>query len=418
MGKMFIYRTAASFVASIIGLIPKPLLTTSDIIPSQQSIQYDNIHQSDNNNIQHGGLVVMGSYVTKSSIQLDNLTKNMNIQPIEFNVQSFMMLRKWEREYGTSNNLHKISNFNESYSYFNDIVHEHDRYIVSKFNSNDIISQLSTRITELITSGIDVVLYTSRTLLKNGSILDYTAISDALTEIVKQLQIRPRFIIGKGGITSHDVALKGLSIDKARVIGQVLPGVPVWSCHTEHGEGLRYVVFPGNVGDDFALAEVAEKLGVQPLSNLHSTRALNRHIVDSKTETIWSTKKCTNTTISIVSAAHKDKRAIASFNVYNIEGAKAVISAAEELQSPVILQIHPASLKFSGYSLLSALNSMRLHASVPVSLHLDHCCSEEELRMAILYGVNSVMADGSHLTLEDNIRWTSNMVLLLVVVVV
>jgi uncharacterized protein YgbK (DUF1537 family) len=68
-------------------------------------------------------------------------------------------------------------------------------------------------------------------------------------------------VLAKGGITSSDVATKGLSVKRAMVLGQLLPGVPVWKLGPESRyPDLIYVVFPGNVGGPDALAEAAEKL--------------------------------------------------------------------------------------------------------------------------------------------------------------
>jgi uncharacterized protein YgbK (DUF1537 family) len=83
-----------------------------------------------------------------------------------------------------------------------------------------------------------------------------------LISIVRGLQVRPRFLIAKGGITSSDVATRGLGVRRALVRGQILPGVPVWRLGAEaRFPGLDYVVFPGNVGGDTALADAVRKFG-------------------------------------------------------------------------------------------------------------------------------------------------------------
>jgi len=82
-------------------------------------------------------------------------------------------------------------------------------------------------------------------------------ISDALSSIIAQLKIRPAFIIAKGGITSSDVAIKALRVKKARVIGQIRPGIPVWITGPESKfPGLPYIIFPGNVGDRYTLKDI------------------------------------------------------------------------------------------------------------------------------------------------------------------
>ncbi len=86
-------------------------------------------------------------------------------------------------------------------------------------------------------------------------------ISDALVEVVRRLEVRPRFLVAKGGVTSGDVATKGLGIKRAMVLGQILPGVPVWELGSESiFTGLLYVIFPGNVGGPEALTDLFAKL--------------------------------------------------------------------------------------------------------------------------------------------------------------
>jgi uncharacterized protein YgbK (DUF1537 family) len=75
-------------------------------------------------------------------------------------------------------------------------------------------------------------------------------------------------VIAKGGITSHEVAERGLGALRATVLGQLQAGVPVW--RLEGGPGLRYtgmpyVVFPGNVGGPTSLLDAARAL-ISPLS--------------------------------------------------------------------------------------------------------------------------------------------------------
>ena len=78
---------------------------------------------------------------------------------------------------------------------------------------------------------------------------------------MKELAIRPRFMIAKGGITSSEVGTKGLKVKRAKVMGQILPGIPVWQTGPESRfPGLPYVIFPGNVGDENALLEAVKKL--------------------------------------------------------------------------------------------------------------------------------------------------------------
>jgi uncharacterized protein YgbK (DUF1537 family) len=86
-------------------------------------------------------------------------------------------------------------------------------------------------------------------------------VSDSLVEIVLAVSTRPRYLLAKGGITSSDVATQGLGVKRAMVVGQILPGVPVWELGLESRyPGMPYIVFPGNVGGPDAMAEVVTGL--------------------------------------------------------------------------------------------------------------------------------------------------------------
>lgn len=99
--------------------------------------------------------------------------------------------------------------------------------------------------------------------------------------------------------------------------------------------------------------------------------------------------------------------AVGAFNVYNLEGAKAVIAAAEALRSPVILQIHPAALDYGGSPLVALCQVAAEQASVPAVVHLDHCSSAMVIKRALAAGMRSIMVDGSHLEYEQNRAFTA-----------
>lgn len=115
----------------------------------------------------------------------------------------------------------------------------------------------------------DAVLYTTRARSDGAdgeaSLNIARAVSSALTEVVFRLRHHPRlaWVIAKGGITSHDVATKGLGIRRAMIAGQLFPGMTSLWVTAGGGDvqkGLSYVVFPGNVGDDEALADAVRIL--------------------------------------------------------------------------------------------------------------------------------------------------------------
>ncbi len=207
-GKRFLYRTAASFVQVRAGLEPRPLLTAQELdLPAGGA-----------------GLFVVGSYVPKSTAQLNALLAQGDVVPVEVDVAALLDARRA----GT-------------------------------------IAQAIAETEAGLAAGRTTVVYTSRTLITAEEAtrsLDIGAqVSAALVAIVRGLSLRPRYLVAKGGITSSDVATQGLGVRKAQVLGQILPGVPVWRTGPESRHpGLVYVVFPGNVGDDQALVTVQRRL--------------------------------------------------------------------------------------------------------------------------------------------------------------
>lgn len=109
--------------------------------------------------------------------------------------------------------------------------------------------------------------------------------------------------------------------------------------------------------------------------------------------------------------AQRDHYAVGAFNVENMEMMMAVIEAAEEMQSPVILQTTPSTVSYAGLNLYYAnVNALAEASSVPVALHLDHGSSYELAIKALREGYTSIMIDGSHYSLEKNIALTKRVV--------
>lgn len=102
--------------------------------------------------------------------------------------------------------------------------------------------------------------------------------------------------------------------------------------------------------------------------------------------------------------AQKGGYAVGAFNVENMEMVKAVISAAEELRAPVMLQTTPSTVKYGSLETFFGMAAAEAKkATVPVCLHLDHGSSYELAVQAIYAGYTSVMIDGSHETFENNV---------------
>ena len=114
-------------------------------------------------------------------------------------------------------------------------------------------------------------------------------------------------------------------------------------------------------------------------------------------------------TTELLTAAREGGYAVGAFNVYNLEGARAVVAAAETKRSPAMLQILPAALKHGGPPLVALCLTAAREASVPMAVHLDHCASPEDILGALEAGLTSIMADGSHLPYDDNVSFTRKM---------
>jgi uncharacterized protein YgbK (DUF1537 family) len=172
-----------------------------------------------------GGLVIVGSYVPKTTSQLNSLLNQTNIRGVEINVESLLDDARQQAE----------------------------------------IARVAGQADEALRQNEDVVIYTSRKLVTvtdaEQSLSIGRRVSDSLVALVRSISVRPRYILAKGGITSSDVATKGLDVRRAIVAGQILPGVPLWQLGAESRyPGVPYIVFPGNVGDENAVASVVKAL--------------------------------------------------------------------------------------------------------------------------------------------------------------
>ncbi len=109
--------------------------------------------------------------------------------------------------------------------------------------------------------------------------------------------------------------------------------------------------------------------------------------------------------------AQKGGYAVGAFNVENMEMVMAVIAAAEEMRAPLMMQTTPSTIKYAGLDMyLANVKAAAEKASVPVCLHLDHGDSFELAMQALRTGYTSIMIDGSHNVLEENIALTKSVV--------
>jgi len=206
-GRVFLIRSAASIVRALAGLEKRPLLESKGLALDTPN----------------GGLIAVGSHVPMSSKQLGVLLESNEVTPVELPVPTLL-----------------------------------------ESDGDDLIGKCADEINTHLTKGKNVVFYTSRELATADSDEENLQIaqrvSDAMVQTIKKLSVTPRFVIAKGGITSSDIATKALGVKRATVIGQLLPGVPVWRLGKESRyPGLGFVVFPGNVGTDKSLLEAVQK---------------------------------------------------------------------------------------------------------------------------------------------------------------
>jgi fructose-bisphosphate aldolase, class II len=113
----------------------------------------------------------------------------------------------------------------------------------------------------------------------------------------------------------------------------------------------------------------------------------------------------------VLGPAEKGGYAVGAFNANNMEIVQAIIEAAVEERSPVIIQASQGAIKYAGLDFIVALvKTAAQNADVPVVLHLDHGTDFAQVMLCIRHGFSSVMYDGSKLPLEDNISMTSRVV--------
>ena len=115
----------------------------------------------------------------------------------------------------------------------------------------------------------------------------------------------------------------------------------------------------------------------------------------------------------ILTKAKKGGYAVGAFNTTNMETTRAIIEAANELRSPVIVQITEKTMEYAGGRQIFNIvkNMAEMYApEVPIGIHLDHGKSFDICKRCVKIGFNSVMIDGSRKNLADNIEITRNVV--------
>lgn len=212
-GKEFLFRSAAAVTKVLGGVSDRPLLTKNELVSPQNK---------------NGGLIIIGSHVNKTTLQLKELEHcRYPIQFLEFN----------------------------------------QHLVTKKGGLAGEVKRIVSIIEKEIHNGHTVAVYTRRdrfdldTADKEKQLMVSVQISDAVTDLVGRLDIRPNFIITKGGITSSDIGTKALHVRRAVVMGQIQPGIPVWMTDAESKfPDMPLIIFPGNVGEISTLREIVETL--------------------------------------------------------------------------------------------------------------------------------------------------------------
>ncbi len=134
--------------------------------------------------------------------------------------------------------------------------------------------------------------------------------------------------------------------------------------------GMPYIVFPGNVGADDTLTNVAVKLGVSRVSVLPQSASPPVSPSSSRVninQIVWNKSiKEMNRTHRILESASQQGIAIAAFNVYNLEGAKAAVRAAEEQGTSVLLQVCLSFIHCTASYPHVSINLLRCYAGTDV----------------------------------------------------
>ena len=208
-GKRFLYRTAASFAAARSGIAPRDLLEADELhLPAGGA-----------------GLIVCGSHVPCSSEQLAHLLDHADVTGVEVDVARLL----------------------------DDAARDEE------------IARSGDAVESALARGEDAAVYTSRRLVTGdgdrASLAIGRRVSAALVSIVRSVRTRPRYLLAKGGITASDIATQALGVRRAMVLGQIVPGVPLWRLGPETPyPDMPYVVFPGNVGGPDAVTRVVRSL--------------------------------------------------------------------------------------------------------------------------------------------------------------
>ncbi len=214
--KKFLFRTAASFISSI----------SDKQSVSQSEIFFSNLRIRNKEKSFLPGLIIVGSYVELSTIQLNNLLEISNCNPIELDVFEFFRIISLE------------NNQKESNLFKNKFLRE-IRFSFEK--------------------GKTPVLFTSRKFMSldySEQFNFYNSLALFIAELVEDLKYEIGYLISKGGITTNVILSNGLNADYVYLEGQILTGISVVTYKLKNDERLPIVTHPGNIGTKDSLANI------------------------------------------------------------------------------------------------------------------------------------------------------------------
>lgn len=213
-GKSFLVRSGPSFVRALAGIPAKDRLGPADIAIDPSRAGH--------------GLIAVGSHVGLTTRQVEAARERGGLVEVELDVRQLLDVR------------------------------------AAAAHLDDAAARIVAALPDS-----DVLVCTSRSLVAvdgdpDASLTISRTVSTALVEVVRRARAaRPAWVVAKGGITSHDLAVRGLGIRRATVAGQFLPGqISLFTPDEAPPDvlGCPYVVFPGNVGGIDALAQVLDRL--------------------------------------------------------------------------------------------------------------------------------------------------------------
>ncbi len=214
--KKFLFRTAASFISSI---------SEKKSVPKVETF-FSSLRIKNKEKSFLPGLIIVGSYVELSTLQLKNLLEISNCNPIELDVFEFFKIT-------SSENNHKQRNLFK----------------------NKFLKEIRFSFKQ----GKTPVLFTSRKFMSldySEQFNFYNLLSCFIAELVADLKYEIGYLISKGGITTNMILSNGLNADYVYLEGQILTGISVVTCNLKNDEKLPIVTHPGNIGTKDSLVNI------------------------------------------------------------------------------------------------------------------------------------------------------------------